>query len=257
MSVQESQAESGATRSALIWEITDKTLTGNGTLFRAGVQAGVTVAPSTVMRNQRDRIAAVIRKELESKLIIDGTVKQIDWLKKLFDSFMEQAFKPEVIQKDFGQASARLYAYDFKPADLGPEQINKIVANVQDTFKQKKDEHDFKDAETSANVMFDVFSGVGNFSVKTDRLEEMMRDNGWKFELAGVKVPKALEVDGADLRSFHVAGSFSGFIEEGQRGAVVYQERLSTARRLDPSKPIVLEPHWTYAEIDHATTPAH
>ena len=47
--------------------------------------------------------------------------------------------------------------------------------------------------------MFDVFSGVGNFRVKTDRLEEMMRDNGWKFEL---------------------------------------------------------EPHWTYAEIDHPTTSA-
>jgi hypothetical protein len=35
-----------------------------------------------------------------------------------FDYFMEQAFDSEVIQKDLGQAAA---AYDFKPADLGPE----------------------------------------------------------------------------------------------------------------------------------------
>jgi hypothetical protein len=40
--------------------------------------------------------------------------------------------------------------------------------------------------------MFDVFSGVGNFKVKTDRLAETMRDNRWRFELVrGAKVPKS------------------------------------------------------------------
>lgn len=225
-----------------------KTLIGNGTLFKAGVQGGVTVAPSTVMRNQRDRIAAVMRKELESKLIVDGAPKQIEWLKKQFDSFLEQAFKPEVIRMGFGQAAARLYAYDFKPGDLDPDQINKIVADVQDTFKQKKEEHEFKEAETSANVMFGVFGGTGNFRVKTDRLEKLMKDNGWRFELEGsVTVPRSLEVNIVDLQSFQVAGSFSGLLEEGERGYVVYrQPPFSTARRLDPSKPIVPEP---WAEV--------
>jgi hypothetical protein len=93
--------------------------------------------------------------------------------------------------------------------------------------------------------------------VKTDRLEEMVRDNGWKFELiGGIKVSKSLEGYVADLRSLRVAGSFRGLIEEGQRGDVVYQAGFSTARRLDPTKPIVRELHWTYAEIDHPTTPA-
>jgi hypothetical protein len=49
-------------------------------------------------------------------------------------------------------------------------------------------------------------------------------------------VPKSLEVYVADLRSFHVAWSLCGSIEEGQRGGVVYQERFSTGRRLDPSE---------------------
>jgi hypothetical protein len=31
-------------------------------------------------------------------------------LKKPFDRFREQALKPEIIQKDFGPAAARLYA---------------------------------------------------------------------------------------------------------------------------------------------------
>jgi hypothetical protein len=93
--------------------------------------------------------------------------------------------------------------------------------------------------------------------VKTGRLEEMVQDNGRKFELiGGIKMSKSLEGYVADLGSLRVAGSFSGLIEEGQRGGVVYQARFSTARRLDPSKPIVREPHWTYAEIDHPTTPA-
>lgn len=229
-----------------------KTLTGNGTLFRAGVQGGVTIAPSEVTRNQRDRIEAVIGKELESKLIIDGTPKEVDWLKRQLDNFMTLAFKPDVIRQDFGQAAARLYAYDFKPSDLKPDQINKIVADVQDTFKQKKEEHEFKEAETSANVMFGIFSGTGNFRLKTDRLEEMMRDNGWKFELdskTGVNVPRALKLYVVDLRSFHVTGSFSGLYEQAQRGLVVYQERFSTARRLDPSKPIVPEPWAEVADL--------
>jgi hypothetical protein len=64
-----------------------------------------------------------------------------------------------------------------------------------------------------------------------------MRDNGRKFEpVGGIMVPKSLEVYVADLRSFHVAGSLSGSIEDGQRGSVVYQGRFSTGRRLDPSE---------------------
>jgi hypothetical protein len=85
-------------------------------------------------------------------------------------------------------------------------------------------------------LTLDVCSGVG-FRDKTDRSEAVMRDNGRNFEpVGGVMVPKSLEVYVADLRSFHVAGSLCGSIEEGQRGGVVYQERFSTGRRLDPSE---------------------
>jgi hypothetical protein len=79
-------------------------------------------------------------------------------------------------------------------------------------------------------LLFYVFGGMGNFRLETDRLEGMMRDNGWRFELVGsVNVPKSLEVDVANLQLFHVEESFSGLIEERQRGVVVYQERFGSS----------------------------
>ncbi len=185
-----------------------------------------TAAPMT--RSQQQELTAKIADEIALALQITGNPKQLGILKEQVAEFMKlHAFGKER-QIDITVAElTKLNPYEFDPADLKPDVVEKFVADVKAFLnKESRDTASFAAGGSGWGVS-------ANASYSKEQLRKKLEDKGWNISQEGKKfIPKSITVHDVNRQVIDTHVGFSGMLTENSYSEILFNQQVTTRARI-------------------------
>lgn len=157
---------------------------------------GLAVKTGAVTRKQFDTLKSVLRRRVEQRLELVGTVPgEAQAMLTRADAFIESLFQKAFIEAD-GEIARKLreLRVEFDRADLTPGIFEDIIASLKTFFESEDKYYSFTDVHASAGVL-GIFNAEANVKYTKDELRKRLEAADFQFSLVGKNyIPKGLSV---------------------------------------------------------------
>jgi hypothetical protein len=170
-------------------------LDGSAPAFQiTGAQNSVSIDPNHIplTRNQLQDFQGALSQEITQQYTIQDPT-DLQFLQSQLDKALSKVTTPKDISSDFGTELAGMRAYGFNASDLKPDEVDNLVSNVQQFFRQTA-------SSTFSASASGSFMGIGaSGSMSMSQLKDQMTAAGWNFQTQGIfTIPKSLTINVLD-----------------------------------------------------------